>query len=95
MSKTAIDPFFASTIEPVTAARRAQVVTASATDLPHVTSSLLINVTTAGSISVLFPDDLDNNPVALPFAVGTYQVNIQVRAVTAIAAGISVVALWS
>jgi hypothetical protein len=40
-------------------------------------------------------NDLDNNPVTLTFTAGTYQLNIQVRAVTAIAAGIVVVALWS
>ena len=95
MPKTASDPFFATTVEPITAARRAQAVTASASDLPSVTSSLLVTVTTAGNITVIMANDLDSSLTVLPFAVGTYQINIQVRAITAIGAGISVVALWS
>ena len=55
----------------------------------------MITVTTAGSITVLMPNDLDTNPVVLPFVPGTYQINIQVRAIIAIGAGINVVALWS
>jgi hypothetical protein len=95
MPKTAKDPLFGTSVEPVTAARHAQAVTASNSDLPSVTASLLITVTTAGSITVLMANDLDNNPVVLPFSVGTYQINIQVRAVTVIGAGITVVAMWS
>lgn len=94
-SKTASDPFFATNQEPISSARHAQVVTAAAADLPQVTSSLLVTVTTAGSVTVIMANDLDNNQIALPFAPGTYQVNIQVRAITVIAAGIAVVAFWS
>ena len=95
MPKSAIDPFFATNQEPVTAGRKAQVVTASATDLPQVTSSLLVTVTSGGNITVLMANDLDTNPITIPLAVGTYQINIQVRAVTVIGAGITVIALWS
>jgi hypothetical protein len=87
MPKSAADPFFATNQEPITAARRAQVVSASATDLPTVTSSLLVTVTTAGSITVLMANDLDTNPISIPLAVGTYQINIQVRAVEQTSAG--------
>jgi hypothetical protein len=96
MAKTAIDPLFGSAnIEPVAAARHALAVTASANDLAQVTSSLLIAASQAGTITVLMPNDLDMNPVVLPVTVGTIVIPIQVRAIIAIGAGISVVALWS
>ncbi|MBR0934851.1 hypothetical protein [Bradyrhizobium jicamae] len=97
MPKTAVDPFFSTNAEPVTAGRHSMVVSASAADLPHVTSSLIVNCgATAGSITVLMPDDLDTNGVVVPIAANsTTQLQLQVRAVTAIGTGIGVCAMWS
>ena len=95
MPKTASDPLFGTTIEPISAGRHAQVVTPSATDLPTVTSSLLITATAASSMTVIMANDFDSNPITIPLAAGTYQINIQVRAITVIAANATVIALWS
>jgi hypothetical protein len=97
--KSAVDPFFGTNSEPVTAGRNAAVVAASATDLPFVTSSLLIaGGATAGTVTVILANDPDSQLIALPVAVNQplTQYQMQVRAVTAISvAGISVFALWS
>lgn len=93
MPKTAIDPFFATNIDPVTAGRRAIVATASPNDLPHVTSSLIVSVTTASSVSFILADDPDTGAVTLSLPVGVWQLNLQVRAVTALPTG-SVLAVY-
>jgi hypothetical protein len=97
--KSAVDPFFGTNSEPVTAGRNAAVVAASATDLPFVTSSLLIaGGATAGTVAVILANDPDSQLIALPVAVNQplTQYQMQVRAVTANSvAGISVFALWS
>jgi hypothetical protein len=50
MPKTAIDPFFATTAEPLFAARNAKAVTPSdTTDLANVTSSLIVAVGSGGT----------------------------------------------
>jgi hypothetical protein len=101
MPKTATDPFVATNVEPVSAGRHAIAVTPNdAGDLSHVTSSLIVTVGSGGSgIAVIFADDLDNAPVAIPLAVGSYQLSIQVRRVmatgTALGTGGAVIALWS
>jgi len=81
--KTALGPFFGTNAEPITAGRHAIVVTPSASDLPHVTSQLLVNVTTAGNLSVIFADDPDTGAVNIALPIGFFQLNVQVRAVTA------------
>lgn len=95
--KTAIDPFFATNNEPVSAGRHALVVTPSTTtDLPHVTGSLLVTVTTSGAtVSVICADDLDSGAVTITFPVGVFQLYMQVRRVTAVSGAASVVALWN
>jgi hypothetical protein len=101
MPKTAIDPFFGTNAEPISAARKAAAVTPSDTaDLSNVTSSLLVTVGTGGSsLSVIYANGGDNQPVTIPLSVGTYQLSMQVRRVMAtntnLGSGGGVVALWS
>ena len=101
MPKTAIDPFFATNTEPISAARRGAVVAPSDTnDLANVTSSLLVTIGTGGSsLAVIYANGGDNQPVTIPLGPGTYQLNMQVRRVmatgTALGTGGGVVALWS
>lgn len=96
MPKTATDPFFATNNEPVSAGRHAAAVTASTTtDLGHVTGSLIVAVSTAGSISFICADDLDSQAVTVSLPVGVFQLYLQVRRVTAIGSGISVIAIWN
>ena len=101
MSKTALDPFFATTNEPITAARMAAAVTPSdTTDLAQVTSSLIVTIGSGGSaIAVIFANGADSQPVTIPLAPGSYQFNMQVRRVmatgTTLGTGGGVVAQWS
>jgi len=101
MPKAAVDPFFATNNEPISAARKAAVVTPSdTTDLAQVTSSLIVTVGTDGSsIAVLFANAADSGSVTIPLAPGSYQFNAQIRRVmatgTALGALGGVIALWS
>jgi len=101
MPKTAVDPFFASNIEPISAARSGVAVTPSdTTDLARVTSSLIVTVGTGGTgIAVIFANGADSQPITIPLAPGSYQFNAQVRRVmstnTSLGSGGGVVALWS
>jgi hypothetical protein len=100
--KTAVDPFFATNVEPIEAARRGLAVTPSdTTDLPTVTSSLLVAVGSGGTgITVIFANSqTDTETVLLTLGPGTYQLNLQVRRVmatgTTLGTGGGVTALWS
>jgi hypothetical protein len=97
MPKTAIDPFFATTNEPITAGRRAQVFAAGSynTDLPTVTSSLVISSTAAGNLSVIMANDQDSQVTTFPIVAGMSQISIQIRQVVTVPTGATVVALWS
>ncbi len=102
MPKTALDPFFATNAEPLTAARKGAAVTPNDTaDLAQVTSSLIV-ATGAGAtgITVIFADGSDQQPVTIPLVPNdNVQLNLQVRRVmatgTALGTGGGVVALWS
>jgi hypothetical protein len=101
MPKTAVDPFFGTSTEPLFAARNAKAVSPSdTTDLARVTSALIVTIGTGGTgIAVIMANGSDQEPVTIPLAVGTYQINAQVRRVmatgTALGTGGGVVALWS
>jgi hypothetical protein len=101
MPKTAIDPFFATNIEPISAARNGAAVTPSDTaDLARVTSSLIVTIGTGGSgITVIYANGSDQQPVTIPLGVGSYQLSMQVRRVmatnTSLGTGGGVTALWS
>jgi hypothetical protein len=101
MPKTAKDPFFGTTVEPISAARQGAAVTPSdTTDLAQVTSSLIVTVGTGGTgIAVIFANGSDQQAVTIPLAPGSYQLSAQVRRVmatgTALGTGGGVVALWS
>jgi hypothetical protein len=101
MPKTAVDPFFATSAEPIFAARTAKVITPdNNNDVAHVTSALLITIGTGGTgITVIFANGSDQDAVTIPLAVGTYQLNAQIRRVlvtgTNLGTGGSVVAMWS
>jgi hypothetical protein len=102
MTKTAADAFFATSREPLIAARKGLAVTPSDTsDLPFVTSSLLITIGSGGTgITVIYADSLtDVETVPIVLEPGTYQLNLQVRRVmatgTSLGTGGAVTALWS
>jgi hypothetical protein len=97
MPKTAADPFFATNAEPLTAGRHAQVVPAGtySTDLPFVTSSLIISSTAAGNLSVIMANDPDGAVQTFPIVAGMSQISIQVRQIVSVPTGCTVVALWS
>lgn len=97
MPKTALDPFFATNNEPISAGRRAQVIPAGSysTDLPTVTSSLIISSTAAGSLSVIMANDQDGQVTTFPIPAGLSQISIQVRQIVTVPTGATVVALWS
>jgi hypothetical protein len=46
------------------------------------------------NLTVIMANDADAQTVAIPIAVGTFQLQLQVRRVTAASAGISCVAMW-
>lgn len=100
--RTAIDPFFGTNNEPISAARNGAVVTPSdVNDLKFVTSSLIVNVGSGGTgISVIYANGSDQEAVTIPLSPGyTYQLNMQVRRVmstgTVLGTGGGVVAQWS
>jgi hypothetical protein len=102
MAKTALDPLAATNREPITAARKARVITPSDTaDLSNVSSSLVITIGSGGTgITVIFANSqTDVETVTIPLAPGTYQLNMQVRRVmatgTSLGTGGGVTALWS
>jgi hypothetical protein len=101
MAKTASDPLFGTTIEPLTAARKGVAVTPNDNaDLTAGTSSLIGTAGSGGTgIAVLFPDALDSAPVIIPLAPGSYRLPLQVRRVmstgTVLGTGGGVVATWS
>jgi hypothetical protein len=102
MAKTASDPLFGTTVEPIEAARRGAVVTPSdTTDLTNVTSTLIVTIGSGGTgITVLFANSAtDIDTVLIMLGPGTYQLNLQVRRVmatgTTLGTGGGVVALWS
>jgi hypothetical protein len=102
MPKTASDPFFATNVEPIEAARRGLAVTPSDTaDLPSVTSSLIVTIGNGGTgMTVIFANsETDVDTVLITLEPGTYQLNLQVRRVmatgTTLGAGGGITALWS
>jgi hypothetical protein len=97
MPKTALDPFFATNNEPVTAGRKAQVFAAGnyQADLPTVSSSLIISCTAAGNLSVIMSNDQDGQVTTFPIPAGMSQISIQVRQIVTVPTGATVVALWS
>ena len=99
MPKTARDPFFATLMGPdVIAGRHAAVVTADPNnDLPAVTRSLIVTIGSGGTgLTVILADDADSQPVTIPLALGTFQLNIQARRVSAatLGTGGAIVATW-
>ena len=101
MPKTAVDPFFATNQEPISAARNGGVVTPSdTTDLAYVTSSLIVTIGSGGSgIAVIYANGTDQQSVTISLAPGSYQFQMQVRRVmatgTSLGSGGGVVAQWS
>jgi hypothetical protein len=101
MPKTAIDPFFATTQDPITAARQGAAVTPSDTaDLAQVTSSVIVTIGSGGTgVAVIFANGADSQVVTIPLAPGSYQFNAQIRRVmmtnTNLGTGGGVTALWS
>jgi hypothetical protein len=95
--KTASDPFFASNSEPISAGRHAAVFPAGSynTDLPTVSSSLVISSTAAGDVSVIMANDQDGQIMTFPIVAGMSQIAIQVRQIVTVPTGTTVVALWS
>src|SRR5258705_3654390 len=85
MPKTAKDPFAATVMTPdVIAGRHAIVVTPDAVnDLANVTRSLIVTTTAAGTITVIMADDSDQQAVQIPIAIGSWQLYLQIRRVTA------------
>jgi hypothetical protein len=86
MAKTALDPFFATSVDPIEAARRGAAVTPSdTTDLVHVTSTLIVTIVSGGTgITVIFAGAAtDTETCLITLAPGTYQLNLQVRRVMA------------
>jgi hypothetical protein len=97
MPKTASDPFFATNNEPISAGRKAQVFPAGTynTDLPTVSSSLIISSTAAGNLSVLMANDADGQTTTFPIVAGMSQIAIQVRQIVTVPTGATITALWS
>jgi hypothetical protein len=101
MPKTALDPLFGTTTEPLTAARNGAAVTPSdANDLAQVSSSLIVTIGSGGSsISVIFANGSDQQPVTIALAPGSYQLSMQIRRLMAtntnLGTGGAVTALWS
>jgi hypothetical protein len=100
--KTATDPFFGTNQEPLAAGRRGLAVTPSdTTDLPNVTSTLIVAIGVGGTgITVIFANSAtDTETVLITLGPGTHQLNMQVRRVmatgTTLGTGGAVTALWS
>ncbi len=94
MPKTAADPFFGCTTEPITAARHAQAVTPSDTvDLNKVTSAIYVGVT--GDVALILANDPDVAPVVFKACpVGLMQVQAR-RVMATGTTATNIVALWS
>lgn len=89
----AIDPFFASNIDPVTAARHAEAVTPSDTaDLNHVTSAIYIGG--AGNLALILAND--SAPVTFTgLAAGTV-LQVQAKRIMATnTTATALLAMWS
>ena len=97
MNKTASDPFFGTNVEPISAGRRAQSFAAGnySTDLPTVSSSLIISATAAGNLSIIMANDPDSAVTTFPIPAGISQISIQVRRIVTVPASCTVLALWS
>jgi hypothetical protein len=101
MPKTAVDPFFATNNEPVSAGRKAVVISGEVDtytgDLAHVTSSIIVTCDgTPGTIGVIFVDDPDSKITTIPVPANTtIQIPMQVRGIAQISSGITIIALWS
>lgn len=95
MAKTAADPYFATTTEPITAARHAQPVTPNdTTDLGRVTSSIFVGV--AGDLALILANDPDTAPVTFKAVPAGSVLQVQARRVMATGtAATNIVALWS
>jgi hypothetical protein len=95
MPKTAVDPHFATTNEPITAARHAEAVTPSDTvDLSHVTSAIYVGVT--GDLAMILANDPDVAPVTFKAVPAGTLLQLQCRRVMATGTtASSIVALWS
>jgi len=97
MPKSASDPFFGTSVEPISAGRRSQVFAAGSytNDLPTVSSSLIVSATAAGNLTVIMANDQDTQLTTFPVPAGLSQIQIQVRQVVTVPASCTVVALWS
>jgi hypothetical protein len=101
MVKSAKDPLFGTTTEPLTAARSGAAVTPNDTqDLAQVTSSLIVTIGAGGAgITVIYANGSDQQAVTIPMAPGTYQLSAQIRRVmatgTSLGTGGGVTAQWS
>lgn len=95
MVKTAVDPHFATTEEPVTAARHAEAVTPSDTaDLAHVTSAVYVGG--AGDLALILANDGDTAPVTFKAVTAGTVLQVQARRVmNTNTTATSIVALWS
>lgn len=96
MPKTALDRFFATSVESIIAARHAEAVAPSDTsDLPHVASSLYIGA--AGDVALILANDLnDNKSVTFKAVPAGTVLNVQARRVMNTGASATeIVAMWS
>jgi hypothetical protein len=93
--KTAVDPFFAGTLEPVTAARHAEAVSPSDTaDLTKVTSALYVGV--SGDLALILANDPDTAPVIFKGVAAGTLLQLQCRRVMATGTtATNILALWS
>jgi hypothetical protein len=100
MPQSALDPYFATNSEPISAARKGAAVTPNDNaDLAQVTSSLIVTIGSGGTgVAVIFANGSDQQAVTIPLTPGTYQLNMQARRVMAtntnVGTGGGVTALW-
>jgi hypothetical protein len=95
LPKTAVDPFFGTTNEPVTAARHAESVAPSdVADLKHVTSAIYVGV--AGDLALIMANDPDFAPVVFKAVPAGTVLQVQARRVmNTNTSATNIVALWS
>jgi hypothetical protein len=97
MPKTAVDPFFATNEEPITAGRSAAAIVPSDTaDLPHVTSSIYVGG--AGNLVVLMADPGSIDSATVTFTAVPVGTVLQIQARRVMATGTTatnLVAIWS
>jgi hypothetical protein len=97
VTKTASDPYFGLAM----GGRNFAAVTPSDTaDISVVSTWLIVTIGSGGTgIAVLSPNAPDTAPVAIPLAVGTWKLPLQIRRLmatnTALGTGGGVTALWS